>query len=288
MYKLLKRMESTPLWMMTILIPVLIFVLAWADYETGYEIAFSVFYLLPVTLTAFFFKRGLGIIVAIICSLLWGYINQTAGQTYSSPYILYWNEFTRFAYFAFTVILFCDLHANIHKEQKQAMIDPLTGLYNRRMFYQEISRQLSQLKRHNRTFCVVYIDMDKFKAVNDAFGHATGDKVIEIAADCLKRQTRDNDIVARLGGDEFGIVMPEITAHSAEIVLTRLRDELNTRMKDNGWPVTASMGVSMIDTVVGVDEIIHSADQLMFKVKKTGGNAIQFRTGTLAGTLAAD
>lgn len=168
------------------------------------------------------------------------------------------------------------------------MIDPLTGLYNRRMFYQEISRQLSQLKRYNRTFCVVYIDMDKFKAVNDAFGHATGDKVIEIAADCLKRQTRDNDIVARLGGDEFGIVMPEITAHSAEIVLTRLRDELNSRMKDNGWPVTASMGVSMIDTVVGVDEIIHSADQLMFKVKKTGGNAIQFRTGTLVGTLAAD
>ncbi len=65
MYKLLKRMESTPLWMMTILIPVLIFVLAWADYETGYEIAFSVFYLLPVTLTAFFFKRGADIFFAL-------------------------------------------------------------------------------------------------------------------------------------------------------------------------------------------------------------------------------
>ena len=269
-------MEHIPLWIMTVLIPALIFILAWADFETGYEMAFAVFYLLPVTLTAFFFKRGLGILIALVCSILSGYINQTAGQTFSQNWIFHWNDFMRFAYFAFTVIIFCDLHDTIDKEKELSMIDPLTWLYNRRMFYNEIRRQLSQLKRHNRGFCVVYIDMDKFKSVNDTFGHATGDKVIETAALNLKEQTRDNDIVARLGGDEFGIVMPEITYENAVIVLGRLRERLNAAMKDHGWPVTASIGVSMIDTPTNVDDIINSADQLMFDVKRAGGNNILF------------
>lgn len=284
MYKLLTRMENIPLWVMTFLIPVLIFGLAWTDFETGYEISVGIFYLLPVTLTAFFFGRGFGILVALICSILSGYINQTAGLTYSNPMIFHWNDLMRFGYFVFTVILFCDLHDAIHKEQERALIDPLTGLYNRRMFYAEIGRQLSQLKRHNRQFCVVYIDMDKFKHVNDTFGHATGDKVIETAANSLRKQTRDNDIVARLGGDEFGIVMPEISTENAEIVLSRLRDKLNIQMQEQGWPVTASMGVSMIEAPIGVDEIINMADQLMFNVKRAGGNNIRFNKGKLAGT----
>ena len=282
MYKLLKKMEHIPLWIMTLLIPVLIFALAWIDFETGYEISVGIFYLLPVTLTAFFFKQGLGILVALVCSMLSGYINQSAGLTYSNPMIFHWNDLMRFGYFAFTVVLFCDLHDAIHKEQERAMIDPLTGLYNRRMFYAEINRQLSQLKRHNRQFCVVYIDMDKFKQVNDTFGHATGDKVIETTAESLRKQTRDNDIVARLGGDEFGIVMPEITTENAEIVLTRLRDKLNAEMKNHGWPVTASMGVSIIDIPTNVDDIINTADQLMFNVKREGGNNIQFNKKPLA------
>jgi diguanylate cyclase (GGDEF)-like protein len=276
MYKLLTKMENIPLWVMTILIPVLIFIVAMADYETGYEVAFSIFYLLPVTLTAFFFKREYGIFIAAVCSLLWGYINQTSGQTYSNHYILYWNDFTRFAYFAFTVIIFCDLHDAIHKERELSMIDPLTGIFNRRMFYSEITRQLAQLKRYKRPFCVVYIDMDKFKSVNDTLGHAVGDQVIETTAKSLKQQTRDTDVIARLGGDEFGIIMPETNGAQAEIVLSRLRERLNTNMGDRGWPVTASMGVNVVENVTTLDEIIDSADQLMFKVKKAGGNNILF------------
>lgn len=276
MYNLLIKMEHIPRWVMTILIPLSIFVLAWLDYITGYEVAFSVFYLLPVTLTAFFFKRAHGIFIAAICSLLWGYINQTAGQKFSHEWILYWNEFTRFAYFAFTVILFCDLHDAIHKEKELAMIDPLTGIFNRRMFYSEIKRELAQLKRYKRTFCVVYIDMDKFKSVNDTFGHAVGDKVIETAASTLRKQTRDTDVIARLGGDEFGIIMPQTNFQQAELVLARLRENLNATMRGEGWPVTASMGVNVVDEVLSLDEIIDSADQLMFKVKKEGGNNIQY------------
>lgn len=276
MYNLLIKMENIPRWVMTILIPLSIFVLAWLDYITGYEVAFSVFYLLPVTLTAFFFKRGYGIFIAAICSLLWGYINQTAGQKFSHEWILYWNEFTRFAYFAFTVILFCDLHDAIHKEKELAMIDPLTGIFNRRMFYSEIKRELAQLKRYKRTFCVVYIDMDKFKSVNDTFGHAVGDKVIETAASTLRKQTRDTDVIARLGGDEFGIIMPQTDFQQAELVLARLKENLNATMRGQGWPVTASMGVNVVDEVMSLDEIIDSADQLMFKVKKEGGNNIQY------------
>ena len=118
--------------------------------------------------------------------------------------------------------------------------------------------------------------MDKFKQVNDTFGHATGDKVIEMDAATLKAQTRDNDLVARLGGDEFGIVMPEITTENAVTVLSRLRERLNAVMKEQGWPVTASMGVNMIEKLSSIDDIINSADQLMFNVKRAGGNDIQF------------
>lgn len=276
MYSFLTKMEHIPRWIVTVFIPLSIFVLAWIDYQTGYEIAFSVFYLLPVTLTAFFFKRAYGIFVAAVCSLLWGYINQTAGLKYSQEWILYWNDFTRFAYFAFTVIIFCDLHEAIHKEKELAMIDPLTGIFNRRMFYSEIKRELAQLKRYKRTFCVVYIDMDKFKAVNDAFGHAVGDQVIETAASTLSKQTRDTDVIARLGGDEFGIIMPQTNFQQAELVLGRLKENLNATMRSQGWPVTASMGVNVVDEVMSLDAIIDSADQLMFKVKKEGGNNIQY------------
>lgn len=156
------------------------------------------------------------------------------------------------------------------------MIDPLTGIYNRRMFYTEITRELAHLKRYKRTFCVVYIDMDKFKSVNDTFGHAVGDQVIETAAKCLVKQTRDTDTVARLGGDEFGIIMSETNFAQAELVLSRLKETLNAQMRSKGWPVTASMGVSVIDEPMSLDAIIDSADQLMFKVKKAGGNNIQY------------
>lgn len=172
-----------------------------------------------------------------------------------------------------------DRRAEYERLRRLAERDPLTGLYNRRRFHQEVERQLGRAHRYQESAVVLLLDIDGFKDINDAHGHHGGDQVLRRVADVLRSQTRDSDTVARLGGDEFAVLLPIGSAeaamsHAAPRVIDLIRAALATSASDDARDspdvVThASVGVALLDAhSADVDAVLIAADQAMYRDKQ--------------------
>ncbi len=163
--------------------------------------------------------------------------------------------------------------------KNQAIRDPLTSLYNRRYFEDEVSKQILALKAKNSPYSVLMLDADFFKKVNDTYGHKTGDKVLIELASTAERALRDNDIVARYGGEEFVVFLPGIKAEDGKGVADRLRQSIGmqTVYSDDNTPVkfTVSVGVSSSEISDNVDMLIKTADEALYKAKQNGRNRVE-------------
>lgn len=145
--------------------------------------------------------------------------------------------------------------------------DPLTSLLNRRGFEELSSTELQRAARYDRPIAFALLDVDRFKAVNDQYGHAVGDRVLRIVSEELLK-LRTSDLAVRLGGDEFGLLMPETDSAGAEQLVSRLRQRIHTRMFEQGWPVTISAGVaSSAQCRRRLPDLIAEADRRMYACK---------------------
>lgn len=172
-----------------------------------------------------------------------------------------------------------ELRLSLNKEKQLARIDALTGAHNRRAFYEMMQRERNRAHRHKRPLTVAYIDLDNFKEVNDSFGHHAGDSVLIAVAEVMARNLRQADFVARLGGDEFAIVLPESGPEQARPVITKIHMRLMDSMKENGLPVTFSIGaVSFLTFLGSVEEMLQKADELMYFVKSHGKSNVRYET----------
>ncbi len=163
--------------------------------------------------------------------------------------------------------------------KNQATRDPLTSLYNRRYFEEEVFKRIVAAKANNEPFSVLMIDADHFKNVNDTYGHKTGDKVlIELASTC-ERALRDVDIVARYGGEEFVVFLAGVNARKGKIVADRLRESISDIVvySDEGAEVrfTVSIGVSSYEISDNIDTLIKTADEALYKAKENGRNRVE-------------
>jgi len=169
-------------------------------------------------------------------------------------------------------------YARIHKEL--ALHDALTGLPNRRLLLDRLVTLLLHAKRTQHRIAVMYLDLDGFKAVNDAHGHDCGDKLLIMASERLRFATREEDTIARLGGDEFMVVIGDISELSdIDRPATTIIRELSQPYLIDGVEVTvtASIGVSFYpDDGVDVDVLIRRADQALYEAKHAGKN--RYRT----------
>ncbi|HSC46742.1 MAG TPA: EAL domain-containing protein [Gammaproteobacteria bacterium] len=158
--------------------------------------------------------------------------------------------------------------------------DVLTGLSNRAVFEEQLSRSLGRVKRHFQNVTLLFIDLDNFKEINDSWGHQSGDAVLRTIADRLTESSRKGDIVARLGGDEFAIVMDdnEKTEDVADVV-PRILEEIAQPFKWQGreHTVTASIGIAVYP-VDGEDvtTLVRNADAAMYAAKEGGRNTFRF------------
>ncbi len=166
--------------------------------------------------------------------------------------------------------------------KNQATRDPLTSLYNRRYFEDEVSRLILKAKGDNVPYSVLMLDADLFKKVNDTYGHKVGDKVLIELGNTAERALRDKDIVARYGGEEFVIFLPAIAAEQAERVADRLRESISQAVvySDEGQPVkfTVSVGVSSSDISDNIDTLIKTADEALYRAKQNGRNRVEVFT----------
>jgi diguanylate cyclase (GGDEF)-like protein len=162
--------------------------------------------------------------------------------------------------------------------QSLALIDPLTGLQNRRSLFELGRVEFARSCRTYRPFSCLMLDIDHFKQLNDNYGHLTGDQVLQQVAECAKRSIREVDLIGRYGGEEFLIFLPETDLVTAQRVAERLRssiEKMPMKLSDQELHVTVSIGVSRKDeNTLELETLIARADQALYVAKHRGRNRV--------------
>lgn len=152
-----------------------------------------------------------------------------------------------------------------------SLIDDLTGLYNRRGFADLGEQYLKLARRSGRGVTMVYLDLDRFKTINDSLGHQVGDRALLKVADILRATFRRSDIIARLGGDEFGVLALEAADESSELLVQRLRERIIEFNRASPEPYQLSVSIGMVrhddDLRVRLDDLVAQADSAMYREK---------------------
>lgn len=266
---------SKPIWVMMGFI--LIVGLGLLDFITGYEISFSLFYLLPISLVVWFAGKRFGIAASIVSAAVWLLADVLSGNHYSHAIIYFWNSAIRFGFFIIVTLLLTELKTALEHEKNLSRTDRLTGAMSMDFFYNLLQAEIYRFQRYKHIFTVAYVDLDNFKAVNDEFGHSVGDTVLRTVVNHVRNGLRKTDIVARLGGDEFAILLPETDQITAQVAMSKIQQSLLSEMKKSNWPETFSIGAITINASPGTaNELIKLADNLMYTVKSNGKNAINY------------
>ncbi|MBN1424051.1 diguanylate cyclase [Candidatus Fermentibacteria bacterium] len=248
-----------------------------ADYLTGPDIAWSFFYLIPISSAAWFAGRGPGAILSVLSALVWWAADVVLGHAYADSLIGIWNAIVALGFFLVVTWLAAALHRVLQRERALARVDFITGALNPRAFSEALQAEAERCRRDRRPFSLVYMDVDNFKAVNDVFGHTAGDELLQRIAETMRRELRGGDIIARLGGDEFAILLPETPSATAMEIMGRLRGSLLRTTREHGSSATLSMGLVACERDPGeVDDLIRCADDLMYHVKEHGKNGIRW------------
>ena len=254
-----------------VLLFLLILIVGWLDLCTGYEYSFSIFYLLPVFIVAWFDNKGFVILTILFSGATRFYTDVNSDHIYVNALAPYWNAFVRIIFFSIFAFLVFKIRRNLAAMTMMAMQDSLTSLNNTRAF--NLEYQLIRQKKSNDDHkkAIAIIDLDCFKNVNDTYGHSQGDVVLVEFSKILKETSRKTDIVARLGGDEFVVILKNTDMSSIQNYEERLRSEFNKSQLKQKFGVNFSMGVGIFnDLPDNLDDATHLVDQLMYQSKQAG------------------
>ena len=165
------------------------------------------------------------------------------------------------------------------RHKTAAMIDPLTGIANRRAFLSEGTAIVKRQSQEGRPGAVLLIDLDHFKSINDRFGHAIGDRVLQVFAESASSNIRKTDIIGRLGGEEFAAVLYDVDRERALIMAERIRSVFAAAAVEiDGRPVMATVSVGMVfneDATFDVSDLLAQADQALYHAKERGRNRVE-------------
>jgi len=166
-----------------------------------------------------------------------------------------------------------------HRHKTAALIDPLTGISNRRAFLQDGEAQLKRQAGGSRPTAVMLLDLDNFKSVNDRFGHAIGDRVLEIFADISSGCLRRIDLFGRLGGEEFAALLRDTTSERALAVAEQIRTSFAKATREvEGQPVAATVSIGIVishDAVLDLSALLAQADHALYRAKDSGRNRVE-------------
>jgi diguanylate cyclase (GGDEF)-like protein len=163
-------------------------------------------------------------------------------------------------------------HRNL---EKAAMVDSLTGLYNRRKLDEVFAYELAQTQRYGHPFSVVMVDIDTFKSVNDTWGHQAGDQVLQAVADILRATARDTDLPGRWGGEEFMVLAPKTDLDGAYALAERIRQRVAAHGFDPVGHMTSSFGVAGYRPGDKANTLVKRADDALYRAKQNGRDRVE-------------
>jgi diguanylate cyclase (GGDEF)-like protein len=240
----------------------------------GYSLEF--FYLIPILLMTWVLGTAWGVTFSALCASIYLAAGLYAGPlSFPNPGIVVWNSVFRFGVYLTVTLLAGWMRGSHSAENRLRRIDSLTGALNNRGFYEAVRAELDRARRYRHPFTVVYVDLDRFKEINEAFGRSIGDAVLRTVARTITGQVRVVDLLSRLGGDEFALLLPETGLLEAEGMLPRLGEAINAEMQRGQWPTSVSIGATVFRGYPRqVDDIIYMAEHAMQKAQRSAASAI--------------
>ena len=175
-------------------------------------------------------------------------------------------------------LLYC-IWRDLTKEKEiyhQSITDSLTGVYNRWYFLEKLENEMERIRRKGGVCCLIMIDIDHFKSVNDRFGHNIGDKVLQHLVNTVKNRLRKMDTFARWGGEEFVIVLPDTFIEDAVTLAEELRITISQMKIPEVGYITASFGVGQYCDGDTIESLIERVDKMMYKAKHEGRNCVRW------------
>jgi diguanylate cyclase (GGDEF)-like protein len=260
----------------------------------GADSPFFFGYVLVVAAAALVVRATTAALAAAVASIV--YLITLASQPGSSQ--LVFDDVVRIALNVLALWFVAYLASVVAREQRRtrdaalrlSLYDPLTQLYNRNYFFAVMDREIQRAARTGRRFCLLMLDMDDLKPINDDFGHHYGDRMLREVAEVVRVSIRGVDSAARYGGDEFVILLPETDPTGAFVVAEKLRESVSAiRISAPGRPLQTSVSVGVVafpdDGATG-DELLISADAAMYESKRRGKNRVAGRTHRPRTTVA--
>jgi diguanylate cyclase (GGDEF)-like protein len=248
-----------------------------------YELSFSIFYLLPISLASWFVARSAGIAFSILSALLWLVADVGAGAAFTHAHVPYWNTGVRLGFFLVVAFMLAalrmDSRALARAQQREIALvrrDPQTGLRNSSGFNLAAERMLERARRLGQPVALVYLDADDQRSYNGYFGRRAGDTLLTVIADGIRENTRCQDLAARMGGDEFAILLRDADEEVVRKFVASLQETFQHQQLKYGRPVRASVGVVVSrNAPKDLDTLVTRAEQLMYSVKDTGKNNVR-------------
>jgi diguanylate cyclase (GGDEF)-like protein len=275
--KLLELWNATPKPFVILASAFVFILLAWIDYRTGKAIRFSIFYWIPIAAATWRAgsRWGITFCAASAVARLWTDWHDMLAKgnvRYIALDFIFW-----FASFSILCLLLAKLRELLEMQEALAHTDHTTGMPNARAFSHHIDREMSRSRKTGVPLSLAYMDVDNFKGINDRYGHDAGDELLRDVAAAARASLRAGDVMARLGGDEFAILLPATGEHEAWKAMERFRESLMDGASRK-FPATISIGlVTACDGNFAADDLLSTADSLMYEVKGAGKNDIRQR-----------
>jgi diguanylate cyclase (GGDEF)-like protein len=254
---------------------VLFFAFSVLDYVTPPQLNLTFLYVFVILIACWNIGLGWGLAFAVLSFAMQIVSFSQIANPGIKPIYFYVILGNRLFTFLLTVARTVPLRKLYEREQQTARNDFLTGVPNRKAFYDLLTVELARNQRTETPFAVAYLDLDNFKQVNDEFGHDEGDTLLRVAADTIRGALRSTDTLARLGGDEFGVLLPDADVETSAQSMARVKDALDAEMAKREWNVTASIGLGSFDRpAMSADGVMTACDALMYRIKRGGKSGI--------------
>lgn len=243
--------------------------------STDAEYAFASTAIIPVVVVAWIAGYRSGFVFALLAAIMWVSTDLLTERQFSEPWIPFVNGLVRLATYCFVAYLTARVKTLMAQMQDMASHDALTGLLNRRVFFEAGEAEVMRSRRYTHPLAVAFLDLDDFKRLNDSQGHKAGDLALKAVAGALRGQLRTTDRIARLGGDEFAVLLPEVTYQAALETGNKLAAAINAALAAFP-PASVSVGVAWFESAgLGFPAMLEAADTLMYEIKQAGKHGVQ-------------
>ncbi|MBW4648216.1 MAG: GGDEF domain-containing protein [Kastovskya adunca ATA6-11-RM4] len=259
---------------------ILLLLLGFLDHQISADISVDIFYLFPVSLITWFVERWMGFLSATGSVAIWYFANEQQ-LNQQSWLVVIWNAASKLSFFLAFSYLLSALHQSLESGKQLARTDLITGLINKKIFFELANLEVKRASRYRHPLTIAYIDIDDFRLINNNYGHQAGDRTLRQVAEVLKNNIRETDFVTRLGGDKFLILLPGSGYEPAQGVVLRLQKCLQKTVERQKLGTTFSIGmITFLEPPEAVDEMLAKADHLMYSLKNNGKKCLKHITVT--------